>query len=476
MRTTLSILLILTTIVCVSVHRSSAQNPESQKSTGYHIQFEMKGEKNKDILMAIHYGSGKYSIDTATLDRRGKAEFTGSKPLATGMYLFACEGSQLFDFLISDTVNQNFTVSTTKGKYLESLSFDGSPENQAFADFTRFMADIQKIQQKHDPKNADSLQLQQYREEEEMLEKKTEAKVKEISEQYPKSLLSSIANAMMYPKPKMSELPADKTEQQRYIYEFMKTHYWDKLTLTDHRMQNTPILIPAIDNYFSTIIPQIPDSIIHAIDNMLDRAKTDTAMTKFLVGHIFNKYLKMKSIMGMENVIIHMIDNYYLNGKVKTDDEKFMTSITEFADKNRVSLIGKQAKNLKMESLTGSPEALYDIDSPYTLVYIFEPSCGHCKVETPKIYKVFQEYKDKGLAGFCVYNLHNKEEWVEYISANNYTDWINVWDPRNETDFRTAYSVYSVPQVYVLDKDKKIIGRGLESVSLAKLLSHLLNK
>ncbi|MDR2424477.1 MAG: DUF5106 domain-containing protein [Prevotellaceae bacterium] len=469
---TLFILFILTATGC-GAREACAQNAEPQKS-GYQIKFELKGEKNKDVILAIYYGSSKYSIDTAQLDRHGKAEFSGAKPLSPGMYLFASDGAQLFDFLISDTVNQNFTVFTTKGKLLETLSFDGSPENQAFADFTRFMADIQKTQQKHDLKNADSLQLQQYRDEEALLDKKTEDKVKEISEQYPKSLLSSIANAMMYPKPKTSELPADKSEQQRYIYKFMKTHYWDKLTLTDHRMQNTPILIPAIDNYFATIIPQIPDSIIHAIDKMLDKAQTDTAMTKFLVGHIFNKYLKMKTIMGMENVIIHLIDNYYLSGKVKTDDEKFMTSITEFADKNRVSLIGKQAQNLKMESLTGTPEALYDIDSPYTLVYIFEPSCGHCKVETPKIYKVFQEYKDKGLAGFCVYNLHNKEEWVEYIAANNFTDWINVWDPKNEADFRTAYSVYSVPQVYVLDKDKKIVGRGLESVSLAQLLAHLL--
>jgi peroxiredoxin len=139
-------------------------------------------------------------------------------------------------------------------------------------------------------------------------------------------------------------------------------------------------------------------------------------------------------------------------------------------------LIGKQGKNLKMETVSGGAESLYDIDSPYTIVYFYEAACGHCQQETPKVYQVFQEFKDRGLAGVCVYTLSNKTEWLEYVSKNSLTDWINVWDPLNENDFRQAYSVYTVPQLYLLDKNKKIIGRRLDSVALSQMLNHLIKK
>jgi predicted CopG family antitoxin len=111
---------------------------------GYTIHFAIKGEKNKDALLVMHYGTNKYSIDTATIDKKGNAVFTGDKSLAPGMYLIAIDGTQILDFLISDTVNQNFTISITKDKYFETLAFKDSPENEAFADYSRFLLERQK--------------------------------------------------------------------------------------------------------------------------------------------------------------------------------------------------------------------------------------------------------------------------------------------------------------------------------------------
>jgi peroxiredoxin len=258
---------------------------------------------------------------------------------------------------------------------------------------------------------------------------------------------------------------------------------------SSHRISSSPVsgektsYISAIDNYFENMIPQIPDSIIHAIDIVLPKAENDTAMMKFLTKHIFNKYLHFiddssdTKITGIENVIIHIIDNYYLAGRVmNVNDEKFLTEITEYANKNRETLTGKQAENLKMETINGGAESLYDIDSPYVLVCFFDVSCSHCRNEIPKIYKIFQKFKDEGLAGFCVYTRNDKKEWLEFVSKYKLTDWINVWDPVNNNDFRVKYSVYSVPQVYVLDKDMKIAGRGLESKYLEHFLNNLIKR
>jgi peroxiredoxin len=236
--------------------------------------------------------------------------------------------------------------------------------------------------------------------------------------------------------------------------------------------------ISSVDNYFDNIVPQTPVDIIRAVDSILSDARNDAAMMNFLTRHICDKYLDRinsdAKMPGIENVVVHIVDNYYLSGKASADNENFIKEIADYANKNRATLIGKQAKNLKMETIAGVAESLCDIDSPYILLCFYDVSCEHCQEEIPRIYKIFQKYKDKGLAGFCVYSRNDKKEWLEFVSKHRLTEWINAWDPANENDFRIAYSLYYVPQVYVLDRDRKIVGRGLDSKSLPELLKQLI--
>jgi peroxiredoxin len=440
---------------------------------GYTIRFTIKGEKNKAALLAMHYGTNKYSVDTAQIDRKGNAVFTGDRPLIPGMYLIAIDETQIFDFLISDTVNQNFSISVTKDKYIETLSFKDSPENEDFADYTRFLFSRQKRESELGYKISDTQLSEAIDEEIKSWEKQTDEKVAIIKAKFPGSLLESVAKAMNPRYPDKNSIPKSSDSASRYLFEFLKEHYWDRMTLTDKRMQNTPILIPALDNYFKNMIVSTWDNIIPAVDTILSKAESDSAMMRFLTAYLFNKYIPSK-IMGMENVVVHIIDDYYLAGKVPLRDENFVKKIIEYADERRETLIGKQARDLKMESINGVAESLFDINAPYTLVCFYESSCDHCRQEMPKIYKVFESFKDRGLAGFCVYTQRDKNEWLKFVSEHQMTDWLNVWDPKNENNFRFKYSVYTVPQVYVLDKDRKIVGRGLESISLAQLLNYLM--
>jgi peroxiredoxin len=443
---------------------------------GYTIKLSIKGEKNKDALLVMYYGTNKYSIDTAQIDKKGNAVFTGDKPLIPGMYLIAIDGVQILDFLISDIANQSFAISTQKNKYLETLSFKNSPENEAFVNYSRFLVEKRKKETELTNKLSGTQSLDSTIDKKvEDLIKQTDEKVEEIKAKFPGSLLVSMAMAMNPLHPNKNEIPTAPDSAKRYVYEFYKNHYWDRLTLSDKRMQNTPILVPAIDNYFKTMTLQIPDSIIYAFDRVFPKTGSDTAMAKFLTAYIFNHYMASK-IMGMESVTIHLIDNYYLSGKVHTPDESFIKKITKYADENRETLLGKQGKDLKMVTINGGAESLYDIDAPYTIVCFFEATCDHCKQEVPKIYQVFKEFQDRGVAGFCVYTQRDRNEWLKFVSEKQLTDWINVWDPINENNYRVAYSVYTVPQVYVLDKNKKIVGRGLESNSLNQLLNHLMKR
>ena len=42
-------------------------------------------------------------------------------------------------------------------------------------------------------------------------------------------------------------------------------------------------------------------------------------------------------------------------------------------------------------------------------------------------------------------------------------------------NFRLTYDIFSTPQVYLVDSEKKIIGKKLNALSLGKMLEHLEN-
>jgi peroxiredoxin len=464
---------------CSSVRSVAPSLATSGENAAYNIEITITGEKNKNIVLGRYTGTDTYPADTVATDENGKAAFSGNKSLAPGMYTIITGKKHTFDFLVSDTINQFFSISATKDKYSETLSFKNSPENETFIAYSRFIVNKQKREKEliNSAKNGNSLPSANA--EIESMTRQADVMESEIKAKFPGSLLEPVASAMNPVHPKTDDI-LNVSDKQGYVNVFYRKHYWDKLTLTDRRMTNTPILVSSIDNYFDNIVVPIPDSVIHSVDFVLSKAANDTAMTKFLTNYIFDKYLRHidgsgdSYIMGMENVVVHIIDNYYLADKVNIKNEKYLKEITDYANKNRESLIGKKAKELKMETVNGDAESLYDIDSPYILVCFFDALCSHCQKEIPAIYKIFRKYRNRGLAGFCVYTYNNKKEWTEFVAKNQLTDWINVWDPENENDFRIAYSIYSVPQVYLLDKNKNIIGRGLESESLAQLLNRLI--
>ncbi|MEM7040879.1 MAG: hypothetical protein AAF570_28205, partial [Bacteroidota bacterium] len=40
-------------------------------------------------------------------------------------------------------------------------------------------------------------------------------------------------------------------------------------------------------------------------------------------------------------------------------------------------------------------------------------------------------------------------------------DWINLYDPKNRTNFRIFYDIYSTPVIYLLDENKHIKAKRL---------------
>lgn len=63
-----------------------------------------------------------------------------------------------------------------------------------------------------------------------------------------------------------------------------------------------------------------------------------------------------------------------------------------------------------------------------------------------------------------------KDAWLKYISENNLSNWIHVYETTEhknavnaagKASYKQLYDVYQTPVLYLLDKDKRIIAKKL---------------
>ena len=181
----------------------------------------------------------------------------------------------------------------------------------------------------------------------------------------------------------------------------------------------------------------------------------------------------------MDGVFVHMAENYYLTDDVDWVDSTQKAKIKDLYEKAKPLLLGKIAPNIVLADTSQKVwHNLHKLDSKYTLVYIWSPTCGHCKKITPKIHDVYLKYKEYGFEVFAVGTEYENVEWIKYIKDHNLT-WLNVSDspenPNNIKDyplnFRVNYDVYSTPKIYLLDKDKRIIAKRIEDEQIDLFLS-----
>jgi thiol-disulfide isomerase/thioredoxin len=110
--------------------------------------------------------------------------------------------------------------------------------------------------------------------------------------------------------------------------------------------------------------------------------------------------------------------------------------------------------------------SLYDIKNKYTILYFWDPSCGHCQKVTPKLSEFYNtKAKDLDLEIIGVYIEADTTEWFKYIKEKE-LKWINAADLLGKANFRKYYDIYSTPVIYLMDKNKKLIAKRIDVENL----------
>ena len=105
------------------------------------------------------------------------------------------------------------------------------------------------------------------------------------------------------------------------------------------------------------------------------------------------------------------------------------------------------------------------------------PDCGHCKKSMPDVIDFYKEFKPKGVEifGVCTKFYDKAEDCWNFVKEKEIDLFLNTMDPYHKSKFKIKYDISSTPQIFILDKDKKIIAKRIGSEQLSEVLQKIID-
>ena len=447
---------------------------------GYKIKIKIKGLKEKDtLLLGHHFADKMYADDTAFVDKNGWAIFEGKKKLDGGIYVVIVPSlkRRYFEFLMDNV--QQMTLETDTTDFIKNMKVNGSNENNLFFEWQRTMSNLEKqmrpIQEKLNMHKNNKDSSDYYKNKALEIDKKRKEYWQNTIKNNPNALLTKILKVLTPIEIPEFNLPENTPKRDSlirlYQYVYHKDHYWDNVDFSDDRLLRTPFIHQKLQDFYKNVVLMNPDSLTKEAIKVIELTRKNKYFFQYVVVFSVN-YFETSQIMGMDRIFVNLAERYYLKGECWWADSTLINKIGDRVKKLKPNLIGEIAPDLKMEDINGMWHQLKYIKADYIILAFFEPSCGHCKKEIPKLHEYYKTVKDSGIVVFAVYTQHDKDEWKKFIEEKQLDDWINVWDKYNFTNFRNLYDIYSTPVIYILDKQKKIIAKRIGVEQIEKFIQH----
>ena len=422
-----------------------------------HLVLKVEGLSNVECYLANYYGNKQYLKDTAQVNANGEFTFEDEEALGGGIYLVVMPGQKYFEIVIDD--DQHFHLECDTLDYIKSMKVTGSNDNQLFYGYLNYVSGKQVEVKVHSDKLLQNENDKKAKAAMEKIDEEVKAYKKNFMQTNASSFVSTIFKASQDPEIPEAPILENGKKDSTFAFRYYRDHFWDNIDCQDDRLLRTPIWHTKMEQYITKLTVQIPDSINAAADYLVSKVSGNDELFKYTVWWITNHYETSK-IMGMDAVFVHMAENYYTKEKAFWVDETTLYKISDRAKVLKPILLGKKCPNIVLTDSNGVYHSLHTLPKEYTIVYFWDPDCSHCKTVTPVLKEVYNKINaDVEVFAVCVEIEIDK--WKKYVNENELT-WINVADPELRNNFRHDFDISSTPQIFILDKDKKIIAKRLD--------------
>lgn len=473
-------------------------------SFGQKLKFKVAGEKDTTVFLIKYYGKNLLYADTAQM-KNGIVEFNGAKqkPGILGLLL---PGQKYFEFIYN---NEEMYLETAKPDLLQNLVVKKSVENQIFIDYVKKIGAYRnkstQLGAQRDKLSKDSPQYAALNKQIDSIGQLVETMQQTIADTHKDKLVGKVVKMSM--DVKIPDAPRDANgviTDSLFQYRYFRDHFWDNIDLKDDRLVNTPVFHNKLEYYFGkNMLLQHPDTIVKYAYAFCDALQPTSEMFKYSVVYVTSTFEKSK-VINMDKVFVKMGERYYCakNAAGKSPaywmDEEKLNQLCEKVNTNLRLVYGEVPPNISLRDTSDTQwKDFYSLKSEYTILYFWDPECGHCKKTTPKLEKLYTEkLKARNVEVFAVSKAIGDEfaKWKKFVKDNHLT-FINVgltdklykealedarrfvpkYTSLEALNFHDTYDIYATPKIFVLDKDKKIISKGLTVSQLEDFLDHMQN-
>lgn len=438
------------------------------------IRLKLSGTPCDSVKLQSYHWQKKYGTNIA-LPYHEEVVFKTQKALEPGVYSITADTTTIFSIILSDAKKQKLSI-IYNGK---SAQFPDNKENATYQEYLQRFLDFNTQFEQLNKEFQSAQHLPPY-----MLQTLTDSLTarfnristalaryqNEIINNNPDYLLASLI-ALDQNHPQIPQaLYGDISRMQAYLVE----HYWDKFPWNDPRIFNSPQAEEQLHNYGDLIY-------------QLDRPELDTFVVRTLQTaakinqesylHFYDRLEKMlgfyMSDYKVEHTYIKMLQEILTHPNIEKKRRVYYEHELQTINKN---LDGTIAPDFQFINEKGDTTHLHAFASEYTLLYLHNPTCNTCRkvrsilAQNQNLQNALTQGRLKLLTIYVEHDAHIWEHFIQHEAEKNY---FHGWNFDNTIENQSLYETRTIPYMFLLDKDKRIIRKNIQHFEIDNYLRML---
>lgn len=450
------------------------------------ITFHVEGARSQWLFLANYWGNKLFYTDSAFTDAQGTAVFNRKEGYKAGQYA-VLHGSNYAPFILNEA---DIELSTATADMKNRLSVQRSEENRLYQEHVRFVNIQNNVRAGLEAKAAsDASALAQL----EHIDKS----IADHQHQFIKTHAGTMAAALVAMEMPPAAPPGGLDSAGAAMHR--RTHFWDRVDLTNDNLARTPAYQNNLDEYFGRYVGSDPGSVIAASDELLGRLASSPDLFRLTITRILDRVNDPEKP-GNDAVFVHLVHTYHCpkNGtptRAKWMAPQDLRNICGRADKAAPLVVGNKAHELILPDTTGKNWVkLSALKSDWVMLVFWSPHCGHCRSTLPQLHERYvNELKGLGVEVYAVAEAHDSTltaDWKKFVKEHKLS-WVNVgihndvyqavrkdrsaFVPKltnNESlNYQDAWAARSTPMFYLIDKERRIAAKRMTPDQVVELVS-----
>lgn len=427
------------------------------KAQKYEITIRMEQPKDSILYLAQHFRDQFVFIDSSQLSDNAFT-FKGRQKLQKGIYTLvdASKKKSISDFTIDGKTK--FSLYFDKTLRPEGVSVKGCDANKQMFNYmaknSLARLEMKEIEQRQKSKNATTKQA---------ADKAADSLTNSMIA-YQDSMMSKYNKFIFFKLQKefdTEEVP-DSVENKACYY---RTHYWDKIDLSNHGLIYTPDLFQKTNYYFFGLLYHSDaDTICKYADIILDKVENDSTMMHYFMDFIMPRYYRSTKNIGWDEVWCHLVRRYYEPNPGDIFPKSEVANKVKQAAFLERSLIGAYGAELLMPDTNQSQDisnwiSSHNLPYKYIILWFWDPDCHHCQEQTATLKTLYDSLSNAGTREFEVYAVgyeSDVDKWKAYVKEHQ-LPFVNVGGSNVNIDYQEAYNVHGAPTMIILNEERRII-------------------